>query len=129
MNVIGSRPDGWWRDRPAAIRRLVARLRALATSGEPRAITVVIDGRPLRGLPEGMHEGVEVLYAARAGANAADDRIVQYVRAYPDPSLLEVITSDRALVDRVRIHGATVTGPRELLARLDALDSSSLSNL
>ncbi|HXK32930.1 MAG TPA: NYN domain-containing protein, partial [Dehalococcoidia bacterium] len=100
----------------------------LAASGEPRAITVVIDGRPLRGLPEGTHDGVEVLYAARAAANAADDRIVEYVHAHADPSLLEVVTSDRALVDRVRIHGATVTGPRELLAKLDALDGASLSN-
>jgi predicted RNA-binding protein with PIN domain len=128
MNVIGTRPDGWWRDRPAAIRRLVGRLQALAASGEPRAITVAIDGRPVRGLPEGTHDGVEVLYAARDGANAADDRIAEYVRAYPDPSQLEVVTSDRMLVHRVRIHGATVTGPQELLARLDALDAPSRSD-
>lgn len=128
MNVIGSRPDGWWRDRPAAIRRLVGRLQALAASKEPRAITVVIDGRPLRGLPEGTHAGVDVLYATRAGANAADDRIAHYVHAHADPGLLEVVTSDRVLIDRVRIHGAAVTGPRELLAKLDALDSSPPSN-
>lgn len=123
MNVIGSRPDGWWRDRPAAIRRLVARLQALAASGDPRAITVVIDGRPLRGLPEGTHGAVEVLYAARAGANAADDRIIDYVRSHPDPAQLEVVTSDRALIDRVRIYGASVRGPHDLLAQLDALDT------
>ena len=42
MNVIGSRPDGWWRDRRAAMRRLVADLRGAL--GEP--VTVVLDGRP-----------------------------------------------------------------------------------
>ena len=52
MNVIGSRPDGWWRDRDGAVRRLVARLQRLAaTGGSP--ITVVADGRPLADLPRG----------------------------------------------------------------------------
>ena len=62
MNVIGTRPDGWWRDRAGATRRLLARLHALHdATGDP--VTVVLDGRPLPDVPEGDHDGVHVLYA------------------------------------------------------------------
>jgi broad specificity phosphatase PhoE len=45
MNVVGARPDGWWRDRTAAMARLTAALDALAReTGDP--VTVVFDGRP-----------------------------------------------------------------------------------
>ena len=78
-----------------------------------------VDGRPLHDVPEGEHGGVEVLYARRAGANAADDRIVEYVRAHDDPSTLEVITSDRVLSSRAKAAGAEVHGAGWLLERLD----------
>jgi predicted RNA-binding protein with PIN domain len=126
MNVIGSRPDGWWRDRDAAVRRLVVRLRALArSSGDD--VTVVLDGRPLGDLPEGGHDGVEVEYARRAGRDAADDRIVDLVGAHPDPGELDVVTSDRELARRVRALGAAVTGAGTLLGRLDGLDDGPAS--
>jgi len=66
MNVIGSRPDGWWRDRDGAARRLLTKLQrfAAATGGE---VTLVLDGRPLPDVVEGRHDGVEVVYARRAG--------------------------------------------------------------
>jgi predicted RNA-binding protein with PIN domain len=118
MNVIGSRPDGWWRDRDGAVRRLLARLQALARTGDD-ALTLVLDGRPLPDLPEGEHDGVEVAYARRRGRNAADDRIVELVRESPTPDDLTVITSDRALADQVRALGATVSGARSLLTRFD----------
>jgi predicted RNA-binding protein with PIN domain len=76
MNVIGSRPNGWWRDRNGAVRTLVDRLARFA-AGEHIAVTVVIDGRPLPDIPEGQRDGVEVLYANGRGRNAADDRIVE----------------------------------------------------
>jgi predicted RNA-binding protein with PIN domain len=122
MNVIGSRPTGWWRDRDGAVRRLVERLQRLARA-EQRPITAVVDGRPLRDLPEGTHDGIDVCYATRAGPNAADDRIVELVKAHPDPASLEVVTSDRALAVRVRAQGASVRGASSLLDWLDALDS------
>jgi predicted RNA-binding protein with PIN domain len=121
MNVIGSRPTGWWRDRPAAVRRLVRRLQRLAAA-DGRPITVVVDGYPLDGLAEGKHDGVEVLYASRAGRNAADDRIAEIVAADPNSGGLEVVTADRDLSDRVRRMGARVSGPGELLRQLDALE-------
>ena len=123
MNVIGSRPDGWWRDRPAAARRLHARLARLAPADETfDGITLVLDGRPRADLPEGVHDDVAVAYARRGGRNAADDRIVEIVRSDPDPEGLTVVTSDRELAARVRVHGAAVIGAGELLHRLDDLD-------
>ena len=144
MNVIGSRPTGWWRDRPAAARRLIAQLQALALIADSEAVsaehrnseavsaeqqishlTVVLDGRPLPDLPEGEHDGVTVRYATRRGRNSADDRIIDLVAADPDPSSLTVVTSDRALRDRALALRAQVVGAGTLLRRLDALDDDS----
>jgi predicted RNA-binding protein with PIN domain len=114
MNVIGSRPDGWWRDRDGAVRRLLARLQELAAStGDD--VTLVLDGRPLPDVPEGDHGGVHVVYATRRGRNAADDRIVELVAADPDPGSITVVTSDRELAQRVRALGAGVAGARTVL--------------
>jgi predicted RNA-binding protein with PIN domain len=114
MNVIGSTPDGWWRDRDGAVRRLATRLqeRARVTGDD---VTLVLDGRPLADLPEGSHDGVDVRYARRGGRDAADDRIVELVRDDADPSSLTVVTSDRELASRVRDLGASVTGARSVL--------------
>ena len=121
-NVIGSRPDGWWRDRPGAARRLIASLQDLARRGGDR-ISVVLDGRPLPDVAEGVHGGVLVAYATRGGRDAADDRIVAEVAADADPASLVVVTSDRGLAERVRALGATVEGAGTLLAQLDAARS------
>jgi predicted RNA-binding protein with PIN domain len=121
-NVIGSRPDGWWRDRPGATRRLVASLQALARESGDR-ISVVLDGRPLADLPEGVHGGVLVAYATRPGRDAADDRIAEEVARDHDPATLVVVTSDRGLAGRVRDAGAEVEGAGTLLGRLDALSA------
>lgn len=112
MNVIGSRPDGWWRDRDGAVRRLHERLVARARDGE--VITLVLDGRPLSDLPEGTHDGVAVLYARRRGRDAADDRIVELVDADDVASEITVVTSDRELAARVRALGAAVVGARTI---------------
>ena len=119
MNVIGSRPTGWWRDRRAAVRRLLdATRRLVAVTHEP--VTLVVDGRPSPDLPECEVEGVRVVYAERRGAGAADDRIVQLVASEPAPGGVRVVTSDRALQARVRRLGAQVVGAREWLRCLDA---------
>lgn len=122
MNVIGSRPDGWWRDRDGAVRRLLAKLQALArTDGDD--ITLVLDGRPLPDVPEGDHDGIQVLYAARRGRDAADDRIVALLSSLDVPADVHVITSDRALAARARDLGATVNGAGSLLERLDRYEA------
>lgn len=114
MNVIGSRPTGWWRDRPGAIRNFVARLRVYADHHET-PVTVVIDGRPLPELPEGRYGLLEVCYA-----RVADDRIVDLVSELHD--VAHVVTADRDLRDRVHALGATTAGPSTLLDELDELD-------
>ncbi len=124
MNVIGSRPDGWWRDRPAARRALVAKLAGLVTSGHD--VVVVFDGRPGAGEPESAAAlGVTALFAP-GGPNAADDVVVQVT-----PELLQgaganlvVVTSDRLLAQRVNALGASVEGAGTFLARLAAADGS-----
>lgn len=102
-NVMGSRPDGWWRDRAGAMQRLVTALDGLAAAtGEE--IAVVFDGRD-RDLEAAR---VEVTFAAHA-----DDAIAD--RARPG---LTVVTSDRELAARARARGAEIVGARTLLARL-----------
>src|SRR5438067_1326119 len=119
---MGARPDGWWRDRPAAVRRLLDRLVAYrAASGRP--VVLVLD-RPQRDLPEGDHEGVVVRYATRAGRDAGDDRIRQLLQE-DGPDAVEVVTSDRALAADARAAGARVTGAGAFLARLDAAGEGS----
>jgi predicted RNA-binding protein with PIN domain len=115
MNVIGSRPDGWWRDRDAAMRRLVERLERFARDAE-EAVTVVFDSRP-RDLDE-ESEDVRVLFAGRSGRDAADEDIVRIVRQDPDPGSLQVVTSDRALSDNARRAGAHVISSGSFLRRL-----------
>ena len=117
MNVIGSRPTGWWRDRPGAVRELLGRLQLLvAETGD--AVVMVLDSAP-PDLAEGSHGGVRVAHATRRGRDAADDRIVSLVAADAEPSGLLVFTSDRDLQRRVKDLGAQVLGVGELWRRLD----------
>jgi uncharacterized protein YaiI (UPF0178 family) len=112
MNVIGSRPDGWWRDREGAVRRLVEEVRAWA---EKEPVTVVLDAGPDDLL--GTVGPVTVVRASRRGRNAADDEIVRLVEADPDAL---VVTSDADLVSRVRALGARVEGAGTFRRRLES---------
>ena len=111
MNVIGSRPTGWWHDRPGAMQQLVHELGAL---DEP--VIVVFDGRPFEVQDAGE---IDVRFASRPGRNAADDDIAALVADAADPSELTVVTSDRDLVSRVRAHGVEVMGAKAFRGRLD----------
>jgi predicted RNA-binding protein with PIN domain len=109
MNVIGSRPTGWWRDRPGAMRRLVEELETL--DGD---VAVVFDGEPF----ELRSERVAVSFASRRGRNAADDDIAALVEDDADPQTLTVVTSDADLARRARERGAKVEGAGAFHRRL-----------
>lgn len=104
MNVIGSRPDGWWKDRNGAMVALVERLNRWASS-QGETVTVVFERPPSRAITSPV---IEIAYAPRAAANSADDEIVRLVAADAAPHEIRVVTSDRALTGRVRTLGASV---------------------
>jgi hypothetical protein len=114
MNVIGSRPDGWWRDRDGAVRRLLDQLAVLAAEDD---VTVVLDaGDPALARRAGR---LEVVLAPRRGRDAADDEIARRLAAEPDPASWRVVTSDRALAARARALGAGVESAGAFLRRLE----------
>jgi hypothetical protein len=115
MNVIGSRPDGWWRDRRGAMRRLVEALAAYADATGDE-LTLVLDGRPFE-LGEGA-KTVTVRFAP-GGRNAGDDEIVRIVEGDARPETLHVVSSDRGLSARVGALGAHVRPAGELRDQLD----------
>jgi predicted RNA-binding protein with PIN domain len=118
MNLIGARPDGWWKHRDRAMRLLAWELRAFAEeSGEE--VTVVFDGRPIEQVLLG--HGIAVQFAP-GGTNAADRRIERLVADHADPASITVITSDKALVRSVVEGGASVVGSGEFRRRLDELE-------
>lgn len=134
-NVVGSRPDGWWKDRAGAAASMIARLTQLAHDGldaddlgldlhrwwpayvavvEGQARGVRADGVVTGDGPE-LRAGVSVIDAAGVG----DDAVVDVVRGLA--GTVVVVTSDRGLRDRVERLGASVRGAGWLLGHLDAL--------
>jgi hypothetical protein len=111
-NVIGSRPTGWWRDRPGATRRFTERVRATVTAGRlDPPVTVVLEGQARAGADEGDVEGVEVVHAPGEG----DDTIAAIAEAHRE---VVVVTADWELAQRVRAANAKVVGPTWLLDQL-----------
>ncbi|MFG2606195.1 NTP pyrophosphohydrolase [Streptomyces sp. NPDC048514] len=108
-NVVGSRPDGWWRDRKGAARRLRDRLAGTGLPGRagPVEIVLVVEGaaRGVASVP-----GVRVESAPGSG----DDRIVELAAEHAGRNRL-VVTADRELRRRVTELGAEVAGPRTVL--------------
>src|SRR5437879_3712049 len=100
-NVIGSRPTGWWRDRPKAAREFVEQVRAAAAAGElPQPVVIVLEGQARRGVPEGVADGVEVVHAPDEG----DDTLAAIAADAKEP--VTVVTADRQLRERARRAGA-----------------------
>ncbi|HYI36000.1 MAG TPA: NYN domain-containing protein [Thermoleophilaceae bacterium] len=115
MNVIGTRPDGWWRDRDAAMARLVDRLeRYSAETGDD--VTVVFERKPN---PPIRSTVIQIAHARKRGPDAADFEIVKIVEADANPRSIQVVTSDRWLGDRVSALGATVFPSEPFRSRID----------
>lgn len=118
-NVVGSRPDGWWRDRAGAAQRLAGRLAAALDTGaldtgllETGLLHLVLEGAARAADPP-RHPRLHVVRADADG----DDAIVALTRDLGGSGVL-VVTADRGLRDRVRALGATCTGPATLLDAL-----------
>lgn len=141
-NVIGSRPDGWWRDRAGAARRLAGNIVAVLVA-RPEDLVERLDGDgPGAGSAETAgsdpaEAAVQVHLVLEGAAGAVEDLpthpLLDVVRAPTDgdtavvalvTTLVEtgdrtlVITADRELRERVRALGAEVTGPSTLLDAL-----------
>src|SRR5438105_7058779 len=119
MNVIGTRLGGfesWWKNRDAAMLRLVDMLERWAAA-EGEDVTVVFERPPS---PPIRSTVIDVAHAPRPQADAADDEIVRRLRLDPEPAAVRVVTSDRWLADRAHAAGATVLGAEEFRRRLEA---------
>lgn len=115
MNVIGTRPDGWWADRHAAMCRLVDELeRWVMRTGE--VVAVVFERPPS---PPISSTVIEIAHAPQPGPNSADDEIVRRLRDDPDARHIWVVTSDQALADQARLIGATVEPAKSFRRRLE----------
>lgn len=114
-NVVGSVPDGWWRDRHGAAERLRDRLPAYAEEGipghpGPLGVVLVVEGaaRGVTSVP-----GVRV----EAATGSGDDRIVEVVAEAVGEAAVVVVTADRELRRRVEAYGAQCVGPRTVRAQ------------
>jgi predicted RNA-binding protein with PIN domain len=117
MNVIGSRPDGWWKDRGGAMARLVDLLERFATETGDEVI-VIFEQPPS---PPIESTRVEVAHAPRAQRDAADEEILRRLEADRDPDGIRVVTSDRRLADLARAAGAAVDPAAPFRKRLEDL--------
>ena len=116
MNVIGSRPDGWWRDRHAAMVALVHALESwAATNGED--VTVVFEQPPR---PPISSTVIEVRHAPRPKTDSADDEIMRLLGGAHEPGSVRVVTSDNWLANRARAAGAAVEPANAFRALIEA---------
>lgn len=111
-NVMGSRPDGWWRDRVGAKARLAAQI-STWSAGRDHGVVLVFDGRADARIEQAATPTLELRFASGPGPDAADDVLVEAAR--PGDT---VVTADRGLVGRLDA-GVRVVGPTTLLAELD----------
>jgi hypothetical protein len=111
-NVMGSRPDGWWRDGPGAARRLAA---GLETAELPYdGVVLVMEGAALRGRPEGHKQRLRVKHAGGSG----DDVVAELASQVAAGAEVDVVTADRGLRSRVDAAGGRAFGPGWLLDQL-----------
>jgi predicted RNA-binding protein with PIN domain len=116
MNVIGTRPDKWWKDRDAAMLKLVDQLERWAAA-EAEDVTVVFERQPS---PPIRSTVIVVAHAPKPKANAGDDEIVRRLKADDEPHAVRVVTSDRGLSERAYAVGATVEGSDSFRNRIES---------
>lgn len=112
-NVVGSRPDGWWRDRAGAARRLHEQL--LVADLDVDEVVLVLEGGAKAGVRAGTDGDVRTVHAPRDGDREIE---AQAERAAAAGGRTTVVTADRLLGARVARFGALTVGPGWLLDRL-----------
>jgi predicted RNA-binding protein with PIN domain len=113
-NVVGSRPDGWWKDRAGAARRLHERLLTADMPGDE--VVLVLEGAAKGGVKAGRDAHVRTVHAPKDGDAAI---LAEARRAAAAGHRVQVVTADRALAANVGGAGAQVLGPSWLLDQLD----------
>jgi predicted RNA-binding protein with PIN domain len=119
-NVIGSRPDGWWRDRPGAARRLLLKLATLQHHLPHTTIVVILEGAARAAVPTPNLDPLRVVLAPASGDDTITEITAEALAPQPPPTVT-VVTADRTLRHRVEPLGATTTGPTWLWTQLDNL--------
>ena len=121
-NVVGSVPDGWWRDRAGAAERLLSRIAQLTVTGVDAGAlelpehtwfpewTVVVEGQA-----RAVASPSDVIDVVGAEASGDDTIVRETVRLADAGRQVTVVTSDRGLAHRVTDAGASVRGTRWLL--------------
>jgi hypothetical protein len=155
-NVVGSRPDGWWKDRAGATRRLLASLRAALEPGLPADLLavpagtvwprtiVVLEGAAKDAAAEGPYEHDGGAIPARDGGTShpasleVDGGAGQAAAAHRRGVQLEVVhaagSGDDAIVAQVeKAFGAdpeapvtVVTSDRGLRERVEGLGARAV---
>lgn len=110
-NVVGSRPDGWWRDRPGAAARLHAQL--VDADLAYAEVVLVLEGKARAGVPEGTDGRVRTVHAPADG-----DASIAALTGTAENHPVTVVTADRGLTARVVAAGGQVVGPGWLLDQL-----------
>ncbi len=114
-NVVGSRPDGWWRDRAGAARRLQEQLLTAVLPYDE--VVLVLEGAAKRGNPAGQDGRLRTVHAPGSGDEAIVGAVIEQVDV-DDGRSVTVVTADRALRDRIEAAGASSVSPAWLLDQL-----------
>ncbi|MCH1868666.1 hypothetical protein [Nocardioides sp. CFH 31398] len=109
-NVVGARPDGWWKDRPGAARRLHEALLVAAVPQE--RVVLVLEGAAKAGVRAGRDAHVRTVHAPRDGDR---EIVAQAAAAVEAGARVTVVTADVVLQGRVLAAGAEYVGPSWLL--------------
>jgi predicted RNA-binding protein with PIN domain len=112
-NVVGSRPDGWWKDRAGAARRLHESLLVADTAYDE--IVLVLEGQAKGGVKAGRDGRVRTVHAAKDGDAAI---VAEAQRSAERGDRVVVVTADRFLQARVGGVGAQAMSPGWLLDQL-----------
>ena len=112
-NVVGARPDGWWKDRAGAARRLHEQLAVADLSYD--VVLLVLEGAAKGGIPAGHDGHLVTVHAPRDG----DTTITTEARTAAERGdQVTVITADRLLESAVQATGGSTMSPSWLLDQL-----------